>query len=137
MATPPDDVESIRLVAEELQVTKERTVTGRFRVSTVTREHDVVVEEPLVHEDVEIERTPCDREIDAIPPIRREGDTIIVPVVEEQAIVQRRLVLKEELRIRRVRRTEAYQEQVTLRRQEAVIDRLSDDDNPTPPSSPQ
>ena len=44
----------------------------------------------------------------------------IVPVVEEVVVVQRKLVLKEELRIRRVRTTEQHRETVTLRRHEAA-----------------
>jgi stress response protein YsnF len=59
-----------------------------------------------------------------MPAIREEGETIVVPVVEEVLVVERRLVLKEEVRIRRVRSTERHQERVTLRRQEAAVNRL-------------
>jgi stress response protein YsnF len=56
--------------------------------------------------------------------VREEGDCIIFPVVEEVLKVQRVLMLKEEVRIRRVKGTERYQERVTLRKQEAVVNRL-------------
>jgi len=50
-----------------------------------------------------------------VPPISQEGDTTIIPVVEEIVVVERRLVLKEEVRIRRVRTKEQHQETVVLR----------------------
>jgi stress response protein YsnF len=62
--------------------------------------------------------------VDDVPPVRQEGDVTIVPVVEEILVVERRLVLKEEVRIRRVERSEKYQDEVTLHKQEAVVSRL-------------
>jgi stress response protein YsnF len=43
--------------------------------------------------------------------------------VEEVLVVERRLVLKEEVHIRRVRTTERHKEMVMLRYQEAVVTR--------------
>jgi stress response protein YsnF len=78
----------------------------------------------LARERVEVERIAIGKPIDAIPAVRQDGDTTIIPVVEEVLVVERRLVLKEEIHIHRVRTTEQHQERVTLRRQEAVITRL-------------
>jgi hypothetical protein len=51
-------------------------------------------------------------------------------------VVERRLMLKEELHIKRVRTTEQHQETVMLRRQEAVVTRTPIDtpDVNTPPA---
>ena len=122
--TGAQDPDVLRLWEEELSFDRERVETGRVRERVVTREHDETVEVPLTRENVEIERVAVGREIDAIPPRRQEGDTTIVPVVEEVVVVQRKLVLKEELHLRHVRTTEQHRETVTLRRQEAVIERL-------------
>jgi stress response protein YsnF len=56
--------------------------------------------------------------------VREEDDTIIVPVVEEVLTLQRTLILKEEVRIRKVRTEERYQGNVALRSQQAAITRL-------------
>jgi uncharacterized protein (TIGR02271 family) len=117
------DEAKVQLAAEELSVTKEKQVTGRVRVSTVTREHEELVDEDLLRERVEIETVPVGRQINTMPVVREEGDTTVIPVVEEVVVVERRLMLKEEIRIRRVRTTERHQERVTLRRQEAMITR--------------
>jgi len=73
---------------------------------------------------VEIERTPMARHVEAMPAIREEGDTVVIPIVEEVLVVERRLFLKEEVRVRRVRSTEIHQETVTLRHHEAVVTHL-------------
>jgi uncharacterized protein (TIGR02271 family) len=112
------------LLTEEISVSKRTVEKGRVQVSRTTRQREELVDELLAREQVEIERTAIDKQIDAMPPVREEGDTIIIPLVEEVLVVERRLVLKEEVRIRRVHGTERYQEHVTLRQHEATIKRL-------------
>ena len=133
----PDDIRDtmIPLYGEDLSVSKRQVVTGRVRVETVTLEHEQLVDEQLARERVEVERVAIGKPIDAIPAVRQEGDTTIIPIVEEVLVVERRLVLKEEIHIHRVRTTEQHQERVTLRRQEAVITRLPIETTPGETSS--
>jgi uncharacterized protein (TIGR02271 family) len=121
----------LRLLEEDLSVGRERVETGRVRVRVSTHEHEEMIDVPLTRERVEVERIAIGREVEAIPPRRQEGDTTIVPVVEEVVVVRRKLVLKEELHIRLVRSIEQHRENVTLRRQEAVIERLPVEQPPT------
>jgi len=107
-----------RAVAE-----KRRRVTGRVSVSTVLREHEELVEQTLASESVAIERVPCGRCIDRVPPVREEGDTVIIPVVEEVLTLERRLVLKEEVRVRRVHALKQHRERVRLKVQDVVVTR--------------
>jgi uncharacterized protein (TIGR02271 family) len=118
----------IPLFQEELSVSKQVVPTSRVQISRVTHSHEHLVDELLEREQVEVERVAIDKPIDRIPPVREEGDCLILPVVEEVLNIQRVLVLKEEVRIRRVKGTERYQERVTLRTQEAVVNRLPIDD---------
>jgi len=122
--TQDQDQVVVPLHEEEVSVAKRRVVTGKVKVGTVTRETEKLVEELLEHEHVEIERTTIDKQVDKPPPVREEGDTLIIPVLEEIVVVERRLLLKEEIRIRRTRETQPYQERVVVRKQEAVITRL-------------
>jgi stress response protein YsnF len=119
--SPPDA--TLQLLAEDALVTKEVRESGRVRVATVTRERQVLVDEELVQEHVEIETIPVGRQVETMPEVRHEGDRTVVPVVEEVVVVERRLMLKEEIHIKRVRAVERHQEWVTLRRQEAVVTR--------------
>ena len=113
------------LLAEEVAVTKQVVETGRVQVARITHEREQLIDELLAQETVEIYRTPIGRQVDTMPAVREEGDTVVIPIVEEVLVIERRLFLKEELRIRRVRTTERHQESVTLRHQEAVVTRLS------------
>ena len=133
----PDDIRDtmIPLHEEDISVSKRQVVTGRVRVETVTHEHEQLVDAQLARERVEVERVAIGKPIDAIPAVRQDGDTTIIPVVEEVLVVERRLVLKEEIHIHRVRTTEQHQERVTLRRQEAVVTRLPSETTPGETSS--
>lgn len=119
----------IPLFEEQLAVTKQVIPTARVQVSRVTHSHEELVDELLSREKVEVERVPIDQLVETMPPVREEGDCLIIPVVEEVLKIERVLVLKEEVRIRRVQRTERYQERVTLRRQQAVVNRLPIDES--------
>ena len=112
------------LLAEEIAVSKQVVETGRVQVSRITHEREQLIDELLAREKVEIDRTPIGRQVDRVPPIIDEGDVVVIPVVEEVLVVERRLLLKEEVRVRRVRSTERHQESVTLRHHEAVVARL-------------
>jgi stress response protein YsnF len=114
----------VPLHAEEVSVGKRRVVTGQVKVGTITRESEQLVEELLEHEHVEVERTAIGKQVDKAPPVREEGDTLIIPILEEIVVVERRLLLKEEVRVRRTREKQPYQERVVVRKQEAVITRL-------------
>ena len=114
----------IPLLAEEVAVAKQVVETGRVQVSRVTHARVQLIDELLAHVTVEIDRTPIGRQIDAMPAVRNEGDTVVIPIVEEVLVIERRLLLKEEVRVRRVRSMERHQESVTLRHHEAVIRHL-------------
>jgi uncharacterized protein (TIGR02271 family) len=124
IAVPNDGRETvIPLFEEELSVTKRVVETARVRVSRATHDHEELVDELLQHEKVEVERIPVGQTIETMPSVRQEGDVTIIPVVEEILVVERRLVLKEEVHIRRIKTTERHQEQIKLRRQEATVSR--------------
>ena len=115
---------TIPLLAEEIAVSKQAVETGRVKVTRVTHQREQFIDEELARESVEIERIPIGRQVEAMPAVREEGETIVVPIVEEVLVVERRLLLKEEVRIRRVRTTDKYREAVSLRHQEAMVTRV-------------
>ncbi len=115
---------TVPLHTEDVVVTRRKLERAVVRVATVTRNREQLVDEELIHERVEVERVPIGRAIDAVPAVRVEGDVTIMPVVEEIVVVEHRLILKEEVRIRRVRTTEQYLETITVREQEAIVTRI-------------
>ena len=119
--------ETVPLAEETVSIGKSEMVTGRVRVQTRTEARDHLVEADLNEEHVEVTRVPVDRIVDAAPPIRTEGDLTIVPVLEEVAVVEMRLVLREELHIRRKTEQRTVSVPVTLRRQTAEVERVPEE----------
>ncbi len=117
------DEQSLPLYVEKVDVTRRRVETVLVRATRTTRSHEKLVEEDLTHERVEVIRVAIGRVVDTVPPVREDGDTTILPVVEEVVVVERRLVLKEEVHIRRIRTSQKHVETVIVREQEADISR--------------
>ena len=113
----------LRLHAEQVAVARRRVEGDTVRVSTVTRETEKLVDEALAHERVEVENVAIGRPIDIVPPVREEGDVTIIPIVEEVLVIEKRLILKEEVHIRRVRVPDRHREVIILREQDIVIER--------------
>lgn len=120
--------EALPLVEEELHVGRRLVQTGRVSVRTVTAQHEELVAQDLARENVEVVRVPVGREVSSVPALRQEGDVTIVPIVEELLVIEKRLVLKEEVHIRRTTSVERVETPVVLRKQEAVVERLAGDD---------
>jgi stress response protein YsnF len=117
----------IPLQAEEVSISRREINKANIQIALITRTREQLIDEELTHVRVEIERVPIGRTIEVVPPVSHEGDITIIPVVEEIVVVERRLVLKEEVRVRRVSTKEQHQETVVLRQQEAVITREEPD----------
>ena len=115
------------VVEEELRVETRSLVTGKVRVRSVVDEIQEVARATLEGEQVKVFRVPIDREVSERPAVRQEGDVTIVPLVEEILVVEKRLVLREELHIRRLITREDVEVPVTLRRERGVAERVSVD----------
>lgn len=122
-------------VAEEQAVVSKRTrEVGQVVVHVTPQERQETVQVPLIEEHVEVERVPINRFVEGPPAVREEGNVTIVPVVEEVLVVEKRLMLREEVRITRRRVTTEHRQRVTLRCEEVEILRADAPERPqTPP----
>lgn len=109
------------VMEEVLEVRKVAVETGAVRIRKIVHEGNRTVGTTLMHEIVSVTRTPMDRVVDATFDSRQEGDTLIIPVFKE--VVTRHLVLVEEVRVTTRRSHENSTEQVSLKREEAVVER--------------
>ena len=123
MPSTADSTMAIPLHAEELFVERRQVDTHHVRVDITTVMDDVLIDELLRRSHASIERVAVGRIVPEMPGTRQVGDVLIVPVVEEVAVVEKRLFLKEEIHIRLVETSHRHQETVTLRRQQAVFSR--------------
>ena len=114
----------IPVVEEEVVAGAQPVKTGAVRVDKHVETRIRKIETPLLHEEVEIRRVPVNRVVSETPPVRKKGDVIIVPVVEEELVVTKRLVLKEEIHLLKRRTKDRYVKEVALDRERAEVHRL-------------
>lgn len=111
------------VVEEQAVVRRVATEQGRVRVQQTTSSREEVAEEAVSRTTAEVDRRVINREVDAIPEIRSEGELLYIPVVEEELVVTKRLILREEIVVRRTVETETVRVPVTLRRTEVTVER--------------
>jgi uncharacterized protein (TIGR02271 family) len=112
----------VPVIQETLDVDTRAVETGRVRIRKVVREREETVDPPLRHDEVVVDRVPVNRVVDGPIPVRSEGDTLIIPLFEEVLVVEKRLLLKEEVRITKHQVETHTPQRVTLRREEAVVE---------------
>lgn len=95
----------IPLVEEQMQVFTREVETGRVRLRRDTQEQVQTVSVPLTEIHWEVEHVAVGQVVDAQPEVRRVGETMIFPLVEERLVVKRELWLREEVHVRRVSST--------------------------------
>ena len=122
MKDEPAEV-AIPLVEERLHTAKREVETGRVKVRTLVDEHETIVRDELVRGRVDVQRVAVNVEVAVAPPVREEGDTIVIPVVQEVLVVEKKLMLIEELRVSRSTYIEEFAQPVTVRSQRAVVER--------------
>lgn len=117
------------VMEEGVQVTKRVVDTGRgVRVRKTVSEHEHLIDEPLLQDELTVEHVPIGRVVDesSPPQTRYEGDTLVVPVLEEVLVVQKQMRLKEEVRITRHRHAVQVPQSVVLRSEHVSVERFDE-----------
>jgi uncharacterized protein (TIGR02271 family) len=119
MMTEHDNELRVQRTEEELAAGTREREAGELRVKKNVRTERESVEVPTRHEEVSVERVPLSGE--ASEAQIGEGE-VNVPVTEEEVVVSKRPVVKEEVRIRKdvVEDTQIVEEDV--RREEIEVD---------------
>ena len=120
---PSEDVTAVPLMEERLSIAKELVECERVRVRVSVEERHETITEQLLRDDLQIERIPQNIRLTEAPSVRFEGDTTIVPIVKEVVVVEKALMLVEEVHIRRRSIPEPTQIPVSLRAECAAVDR--------------
>lgn len=128
-SSPPTSLDTARVVPvieESLVVNKRVVDQGGYRIVKSVDVREEVVDEPLVAHTVDVERRVIGRLLPSmeVPASRQEGDTWIVSVVEEVLVTEKRLMLKEELHIRRTESVTHHSQTFSLRSENVAIERL-------------
>jgi len=117
----------VPLMEERVEVGTAATPAGSVRVRIEIEEG----RERVALADVREEYQPSVRAVGEPAIARRDpyldGDEVVIPVYEERVLVERRLFLKEEIRLRRARHVVHEERDVPVRRERAIFERLQPD----------
>jgi uncharacterized protein (TIGR02271 family) len=113
---------TLELREEELHVQREMREVGQAELRTRIEEVPARLEVEAFDEEVEVEHVPIGQVVSERRQPYQDGETLIVPIYEEQLVVTKRLLLREELHVRRTRtmRRELFED--TLRRERLEVD---------------
>ncbi|WP_342647619.1 YsnF/AvaK domain-containing protein [Mucilaginibacter sp. CSA2-8R] len=117
---------TIPVMQEDLQVDKQLIESGKVNVSKRVVDEDVTVDVPVAHEEVTVEKKAINQYVDTPPPaVRQDGDTTIISVLKEVLVVEKRLMLVEEVHITKKRTETSNPTQEKLRREEVIVSRTT------------
>jgi uncharacterized protein (TIGR02271 family) len=115
---------TLPVVEETVHVEKKTIETGKVKVSKTVKVDTETVNLLQVQEEVQIERIPINKFIQTPPPpLRYEGDTIIIPVLQEVMVTEKRLLLIEEVRITKQKVESEEVQEVILHKDEIKVQR--------------
>ena len=114
----------IPILAEHLLIDKKTIDTAKVIISKKVTEHHEEINIPLLSEQYEVVRIPMHRTV-ATPPaaMRQEGETMIVTVVKEVLVVEKRYEIIEELHITRRVTEQVETQSITLQAEEVSVTR--------------
>ncbi|MEO8285932.1 MAG: YsnF/AvaK domain-containing protein [Chloroflexota bacterium] len=112
------------LVEEQLAVEKKWVKAGEVIVRREVETQDQTIPVDLAYEEVSVQRIPVGQIFDEEhrPRQRQEGDTLIIPVIEEQLVVLKRYLVREEIRITRKRTMRHEDVKGTVRREHLTVE---------------
>ena len=121
---PSEGSPTVPLLEERASIDKRTVTTGKVRVVTHTETVEELVRTVLEGEEADVVTVELDQTVSgAAPRIRTEDGVTIIPVLEEVLVVEKRLVLKREIRIRMRPTSETVEIPVSLRKQRAEVER--------------
>ena len=123
----PEDHITIPVIEEQLKVDK-KVIETKVHVSKVVHENVENYSIPYTEEKVSVERVPKNEFIDSLPPaIRYEGDVMIISVLKEVPVIEKRVMLVEELRVTKTKTEKTETHQLSLRKEEVEVKRTQTD----------
>jgi stress response protein YsnF len=121
---PSEGGPTLSLLEERATIDKRTVTTGKVSVVTHTETVEELVRAVLEGEEADVVTVELDQTVSGpAPQIRTEDGVTIIPVLEEVLVVEKRLVLKREIRIRTRPTSETVEIPVSLRKQRAKVDR--------------
>lgn len=117
---------SIPVIEEQVVISRDIVETGKVHIIKRVTEEDIPVDLPIIEEGYEVERKPVEKQLlSEAPGVRHEGENMIIPVIREVLVVQKRYEVIEEIHIKKTRTEIPNQQQVTVKKESIEVKRES------------
>jgi uncharacterized protein (TIGR02271 family) len=116
MKRKSEDPPSLNVLHEQVNIDKETVVSGKVVIRKNVYEENEMITVSVSHEEVKIKKVAINKYVDAAPEIRYEGETTIIPVIKEVLIVEKKLLLVEEVHVTKNVVTETIEHTVPVRK---------------------
>ena len=115
---------TIPVIEETVHLEKKIIETGKVKISKIVNVDTETFNLVHIQDDIQIERIAINEFVQSPPPpLRYEGDTIIIPVLKEVMVTEKRLLLIEEVRITKRKIESKEIQEVVLRKEEIKVQR--------------
>jgi len=114
----------IPVVEERVEVGKKVIEKAKVHVSKTVNHNIESYDIPLSSEEIVVKRVPKNELVDKVPEgIRYEGDIMIIPVLKEVAVIEKRIMLVEEIHVAKYKYDKVETREVTVRKEEVHVER--------------
>ncbi len=118
------DPQVIEVVQEHIVVSKETVDTARVVVHKRVVEEERTLNIPLIQEGYEVEHHPIKKIVDTMPEVRQEEDRVVIPVVREVLVVEKRYEIVEEVHVIKRRTEVPHMQDITLLKEVVDVERI-------------
>lgn len=116
---------SLEIMEEQLSVNKEVVDSGKVYINKKVVEETEKISVPVAHEEVEVTRVAVNKPVDTPPEIRYEGNTTVIPVIKEVLVVEKKLMLVEEIHVTKHVIEKKEERSMPLRKEEVNVEKYS------------
>lgn len=114
----------VPIIEEKILLDKKMVETGNVRISKRVFEEQSTIDTLITSEEVLVERKEINQYVDVAPPaVRQEGDVTIISVIKEVLVIEKRLMLVEELYVTKSKKQQTATVSEMVRKEEVNITR--------------
>ena len=129
MKRKKEDTPALHVFQEKVNIDKKTVVSGKVVIQKKVYEEEEIVAVPVAHEEVEIKKVAVNKYVETAPGVRHEGDTTIIPVIKEVLVVEKKLLLVEEVHVTKHVVQQTKEHTIALRKEEIEVERYNRNPN--------
>ncbi len=112
----------IPVIKEHVEVSKKVIEKAKVRLSKRVNETVESYDVPLIEEEIVVKRVQKNQLVDTAPAaVRYEGDIMIIPVLKEVAVIEKRIMLVEEIHVAKYKYDKTETRRVVVRTEEVNV----------------